>query len=172
VSFDNLVKAIAAFERTLIYGNSPFDRYVFSGDHEALSAQAKRGMHLFYSSRAGCASCHSGFNFEGNWRDAQGQTGKPAFADNGLGGQPMRVPTLRNIALTAPYMHDGRFTTLEAVLDHYARAAEQHLGDARLHSFNLTVGERADLIAFLNTLTDPGLQDHQSGRSAATAAGR
>jgi cytochrome c peroxidase len=158
VSFDNLVKAIAAFERTLIYGNSPFDRYVFSGEHESLSAQAKRGMQLFYSSRAGCASCHSGFNFEGNWRDAQGQTGKPGFADNGLGGPPMRVPTLRNIALTAPYMHDGRFTTLEAVLDHYARAAQRHLGDARLRSFNLSSAERNDLIAFLDTLTDPGLQ--------------
>jgi cytochrome c peroxidase len=157
VTFDNLVKAIAAFERTLIYGNSPFDRYVFSGDHEAISGQAKRGMQLFYSSRAGCGSCHSGFNFEGNWRDAQGQTGKPGFADNGVGDQPMRVPTLRNIALTAPYMHDGRFPTLDAVLDHYASAAERHVGDARLRSFNLSADERADLIAFLNTLTDPAL---------------
>jgi cytochrome c peroxidase len=157
VTFDNLIKAIAAFERTLIYGNSPFDRYVFNGDHEAISGQAKRGMQLFYSSRAGCGSCHSGFNFEGNWRDAQGQTGKPGFADNGVGDQPMRVPTLRNIALTAPYMHDGRFPTLDAVLNHYASAAERHVGDARLRSFNLSADERADLIAFLNTLTDPGL---------------
>jgi cytochrome c peroxidase len=157
VSFDNLVKAIAAFERTLIFGNSPFDRYVFSGEHEAISVQAKRGMRLFYSSRAGCGSCHSGFDFQGNWRDRQGQTGKPAFADNGISDQPMRVPTLRNIALTAPYMHDGRLPTLDAVLDHYARAAERPVGDARLRSFNLSAAERADLIAFLNTLTDSGL---------------
>jgi len=169
VTFDNLVKAVAAFERTLIYGNSPFDRYVFSGEHEALSVQAKHGMQLFYSPRAGCGSCHSGFNFEGNWRDVQGETGQPGFADNGLGGQPMRVPTLRNIALTAPYMHDGRFATLDAVLDHYARAAEQQAGDARLRSFNLSAGERADLIAFLNTLTDTDLAD---GYATATAAGR
>jgi cytochrome c peroxidase len=157
VTFENLVKAIAAFERTLIYGNSPFDRYVFSGEHEAISAQAKRGMQLFYSSRTGCGSCHSGLNFEGNWRDAQGQTGKPGFADNATSDRPMRVPTLRNIALTAPYMHDGRFATLDAVLDHYARAAERHRGDARLRSFNLSGGERADLIAFLNALTDSDL---------------
>jgi cytochrome c peroxidase len=169
VTFDNLVKAVAAFERTLIYGNSPFDRYVFSGQHEALSVQAKHGMQLFYSPGAGCGSCHSGFNFEGNWRDAQGQTGQPGFADNGLGGQPMRVPTLRNIALTAPYMHDGRFATLDAVLDHYARAAEQQVGDARLRSFNLSAGERSDLIAFLNTLTDTNFAD---GYATATAAGR
>jgi cytochrome c peroxidase len=167
VTFDHLIKAIAAFERTLIYGKSPFDRYVFSGDHEAISAQAKRGMQLFYSSRAGCGSCHSGFNFEGNWRDAQGETGKPGFADNGASDRPMRVPTLRNIALTAPYMHDGRFPTLDAVLDHYARAAQRPGGDARLRSFNLSAGERADLIAFLNALTDPGLP-----AGYAAAAGR
>jgi cytochrome c peroxidase len=157
VTFENLIKAIAAFERTLIYGNSPFDRYVFSGEHAAISARAKRGMQLFYSPRAGCGSCHSGFNFEGNWRDVQGETGKPGFADNGVSDQPMRVPTLRNIALTAPYMHDGRFPTLEAVLDHYARIAKRPAGDARLRSFDLSADERADLIAFLNTLTDSEL---------------
>jgi cytochrome c peroxidase len=158
VTFGNIVKAIAAFERTLIFGNSPFDRYVFSGEHEAISVQAKHGMQLFYSPRAGCGTCHSGFNFEGNWRDAQGTTGKPAFADNGTAaGQLMRVPTLRNVALTAPYMHDGRFATLDSVLDHYARAAERGAGDDRLRTFNLSADERADLIAFLNTLTDPEL---------------
>jgi len=155
VTFDNLIRAIAAFERTLIYGNSPFDRYVFGGEHEAISVQAKHGMQLFYSPRAGCGSCHSGLNFAGNWRDRQGQTGKPGFAKNGIGDQPMRVPTLRNIALTAPYMHDGRLATLAATLDHYARTAEQSGADARLRSFNLSAAERADLIAFLNTLTDP-----------------
>ena len=154
VSFEHLVKAIAAFERTLIFGDSPFDRYVFGGEHTAISAQAKRGMQLFYSHQAGCGSCHSGFNFNGNWRDTQGDTGKPGFANNGIGDQLMRVPTLRNIALTAPYMHDGRFATLDAVLDHYARIARQPTSDARLRSFNLSPDERADLIAFLHTLTD------------------
>jgi cytochrome c peroxidase len=155
VSFGNLVKAIAAFERTLIFGGSAFDRYVFGGEHAALSAQAKRGMQLFYSPQAGCGSCHSGFNFNGNWRDSQGDTGKPGFANNGLGDQSMRVPTLRNIALTAPYMHDGRFATLASVLDHYARVAQLPQSDVRLRSFNLSADERAAVIAFLQTLTDP-----------------
>jgi len=154
VTFDNLVKAIAAFERTLIAGDSPFDHYVFQGEHEALSAQQKRGMELFYSPRAGCGSCHSGFNFNGNWRDSQGATGESAFANNGVGDQPMRVPTLRNIVLTAPYMHDGRFETLEAVLDHYAQVAKQTSSDPKLRTFDLSPNDRADLIAFLHALTD------------------
>jgi cytochrome c peroxidase len=154
VTFDNIIKAIAAFERTLIAGDSPFDHYVFRGEHEALSAQEKRGMGLFYSPRAGCGACHSGFNFNGNWRDSQGVTGESAFAINGVGDKPMRVPTLRNIALTAPYMHDGRFSTLEAVLDHYATVAKQPASDAKLRTFNLTTAERADVIAFLHALTD------------------
>jgi len=154
VTFDNLIKAIAAFERTLIAGDSPFDHYVFRGEHDSLSAQQKRGMELFYSPRAGCGGCHSGFNFNGNWRDSQGVTGESAFASNGVGDEPMRVPTLRNIALTAPYMHDGRLGTLEAVLDHYASAAHQPESDPRLRTFNLTAHERGDVIAFLRALTD------------------
>ncbi len=154
VTFDNLIKAIAAFERTLIAGDSPFDHYVFRGEHDALSAQEKRGMQLFYSPRAGCGACHSGFNFNGNWRDSKGVTGEPAFANNGVGNQPMRVPTLRNIALTAPYMHDGRFGTLEAVLDHYASVAQQPARDPKLRTFNLSPDERADVIAFLHALND------------------
>jgi cytochrome c peroxidase len=115
-NLDHLIKAIAAFERTLISGHSPFDEYVFNGEHDALTSDAKRGMALFYSERLGCGSCHSGFNFSGAWRDEQGATAEPTFANNGIGTAPMRVPTLRNVALTAPYMHDGRLSTLEAVL--------------------------------------------------------
>ncbi len=170
VTFGNLVKAIATFERTLIYGSSPFDRYLFDGDHSAISDQAKRGMKLFYSTRGGCGSCHSGLNFTGNWRDAQGETGKPGFANNGTSDRSMRVPTLRNIALTAPYMHDGRFPTLDAVLDHYAQVAQQRRGDTRLYSFDLSVEERADVVAFLETLTDAELA--RAYAPAVLAAGR
>src|SRR5215469_317691 len=74
VTFDHVVRAIAAFERTLISGGSPFDDYVFGGQHAALSEKAKRGMASFFSARVGCARCHSGFNFAGNWRDSQGAT--------------------------------------------------------------------------------------------------
>ena len=160
VTFDRIVKAIAAFERTLISGRSPFDRYVFSGEHGALSAEAKRGMALFFSQAVGCAQCHSGFNFAGNWRDAQGATGRASFADNGTTTRPMRVPTLRNIALTAPYMHDGRFATLAQVLEHYselgrrAQAPEGGHQDRRLPQRPLSARERAELSAFLESLTD------------------
>jgi cytochrome c peroxidase len=160
INVAHIIKAIAAFERTLLDGHSPFDEYVFAGRHDALSPAAKRGMNLFFSARIGCAGCHSGFNFSGNWRDSQGPTGKASFADDGLGAGPMRVPTLRNIALTAPYMHDGRFATLDAVLDHYQRIGRTpdsaHGGqrDPRLKSFTLEATERADLKAFLDSLTD------------------
>jgi cytochrome c peroxidase len=155
VTFDHLVKAIATFERTLISGSSPFDRYVFNGEHEALSGEAKRGMALFFSKRAGCSGCHSGFNFSGNWRDAEGETGRASFARNGTSAQPLRVPTLRNISLTAPYMHDGRFESLAAVLDHYSSVATQAArADHRLPRVPFSSTERAALIAFLDSLTD------------------
>lgn len=161
VSLEHIVKAIAAFERTLISGASPFDRYVFGGEHTALSAEAKRGMALFFSARVGCAACHSGFNFAGNWRDAHGATGQASFASNGTSEQPVRVPTLRNVALTAPYMHDGRFATLPEVLSHYAQLAARRTPaagparDPRLPRAPLSAAEQAALIAFLNSLTDP-----------------
>jgi cytochrome c peroxidase len=160
ITTSRIIKAIAAFERTLIDGHSAFDAYVFDGRHDALSPAAKRGMALFFSKRIGCAGCHSGFNFSGNWRDSAGPTGKASFADDGLGVGPVRVPTLRNIALTAPYMHDGRFATLDAVLDHYQRVGKlpdsAHGGrrDRRLKAFTLNDAERDDLKAFLDSLTE------------------
>jgi cytochrome c peroxidase len=162
VSFVHLVQAIAAFERTLISADSPFDRYVFAGEHDALSPEAKRGMALFFSARIGCAGCHSGFNFAGNWRDAEGATGPPSFARDGTSAQPLRVPTLRNLILTAPYMHDGRFATLAEVLEHYSRlgerrAAGQRPPDRRLPRSALSARERAELSAFLASLTDQSL---------------
>ncbi len=161
ITVQNVIKAIATFERTLISGNSPFDRYVFGDERGALSDEAKRGMALFYSQRIGCGGCHAGFNFSGNWKDAQGATGKASFANNGTSTIPIRVPTLRNVALTSPYMHDGRFATLDEVLDHYSHAGnasdDTHSAqrDPRLRPFTLTPEERRQLIAFLESLTDP-----------------
>jgi cytochrome c peroxidase len=154
-SFPQIVKAIASFERTLISGDSPFDRYVFQGEHDALGEEAKRGMALFFSARAGCAGCHSGFNFAGNWRDAQGETGPASFARNGTSAAALRVPTLRNVSLSAPYMHDGRFATLGEVLDHYSAEARRSVrADRRLPRAPFTEAERAALLAFLGSLTD------------------
>jgi cytochrome c peroxidase len=160
VNLDHLIKAIAAFERTLIFGRSAFDRYVSQGDHGALSGEARRGLALFFSARSGCSGCHSGINFSGNWRDAQGATGAASFARNGTTPTPLRVPTLRNIALTAPYMHDGRYATLAQVLEHYSQLAQRGaLPDRRLPHVAFSVSERLELIAFLESLSDASVSE-------------
>jgi len=156
ISIDHIVKAIAAFERTLMSGRSAFDRYVFDDDQGALSTPAKRGMALFYSGRAGCSQCHSGLNFSGPLRYQGHVHAAASRANTGFG--KMRVPTLRNVALTAPYMHDGSVATLDAVIEHYAAAASQRLGiqrlDPRIQPLHLSAQETHDLVAFLESLTD------------------
>jgi cytochrome c peroxidase len=153
VSMDNAIRAIAAYERTLLSASSPFDRYVFAGDHAALDAVQKRGMALFFSERAGCARCHGGINFAGDWIDRDHPVAKAAFADTGT-GEAVRVPTLRNLPATAPYMHDGRFASLDAVLDHYEELAADPAADPRLRRAPLTTVERAALREFLVSLAD------------------
>jgi cytochrome c peroxidase len=153
LTIDNTIRAIAAYLRTLLSASSPFDRYVFAGEHGALDAAQKRGMELFFSARTGCSACHAGINFANAWIDSEHTTATPVFADTGT-GQFVRVPTLRNLGLTAPYMHDGRFATLDAVLDHYERLAVDPGADARLRRAQLTTDERAGLAAFLRSLDD------------------
>jgi cytochrome c peroxidase len=179
VSMNHIIMAIAAFERTLISGRSPFDRYIFDDESNAISDPAKRGMALFFSPRVGCVQCHSGFNLSGPVV-YQGHLHEQAlFANTGLynldgrGGYPatdrglseithrsadagkFRVPTLRNVAVTGPYMHDGSVPSLADVLDHYARGGEHGpLQDSRVRPFALSQGERGDLVAFLECLTD------------------
>jgi cytochrome c peroxidase len=154
VSMDHLIRAIAAYERTLFAGRSAFDRYVFGGEHAALDAEQKLGMQLFFSERSGCGACHGGINFAGPWVDAGNPQAKATFADTGT-GQSVRVPTLRNLESTAPYMHDGRFASLDAVLDHYERLAVDPVADRRLRRAPLTTAERSSLTAFLRSLNDP-----------------
>jgi cytochrome c peroxidase len=153
VSMDNVIRAIAAYERTLFAGHSPFDDYVFGGEHGALDERQKRGMQLFFSARSGCSSCHGGINFAGPWVDRDEPLVRANFADTGT-GQTVRVPTLRNLGATAPYLHDGRFASLEAVLEHYERLAVDAAADARLRRDPLTTGQRADLLGFLESLND------------------
>jgi len=180
VSAGNVIKAIAAFERTLISGRSAFDRYVFDDDRGALSPPAQRGMALFFSKRVGCGTCHFGVNFSGTIQQAGRSSSKPLFANTAVaathaedtGSLPdaglsevthkaqdrgrFRVPTLRNVALTAPYMHDGSIATLEAVVDHYAQGGRQ-AGRSRniaIRPVVLGAEEKQELIAFLNGLTD------------------
>jgi cytochrome c peroxidase len=191
VTVDNVIRALACFQRTLISGDSPYDRAVYGGDPDAMSASARRGMDLFFSERAECYHCHAGVNFSTSFRSATTEPGPPDFQNNGLydldgaGAYPpgngglyestgdprdqgkFRVPTLRNVAVTAPYMHDGSYATLAEVVDHYA-AGGRHTesgplaGDGRanpnksplVRAFALTAAERADLVAFLESLTD------------------
>jgi cytochrome c peroxidase len=154
VTMDNVVRAIAAYERTLFSGNSAFDRYVFAGEHRAFSDRQKAGMALFFGV-AGCASCHGGINFNGEWVDREHPDAAPSFADTGT-GLAARVPTLRNLATTSPYMHDGRFNALDSVLDHYESLARDPAADPRLRRAALTTDERAALAEFLLSLTDDG----------------
>jgi cytochrome c peroxidase len=150
VSLQNVTKAIAAFERTIISMRSPYDRYRWGGESSAISDSAKRGELLFSSSeRGGCFQCHGGCNFsavrfegskagagEGDPRGGFFNTGVSLYQPPNRGlyeytNRPedvgkFRAPTLRNIALTAPYMHDGSIATLEEVVDHYSAGNMDH----------------------------------------------
>ena len=157
VSLRNVRRAIAAFERTIIAADSPYDRLVWNDDRAALSDGARRGMALFFSERLACSKCHAGFVFSGPSAWEGVKVPEPRLEDNGLGGLS-RVPTLRNVAVTAPYMHDGRFASLEDVVDHYARGGTPSPGRSPLvRGFAVTDGEKRDLVEFLKCLTDDRL---------------
>ncbi len=157
VSLENVQKAIASFERTIFSGRSPYDRLVWRDERDALSKAARRGMALFFSKRLSCSECHSGFTFSGPVVWEGGPPSAPAFEDNGVGGR-FRAPTLRNVAVTAPYMHDGRFATLGAVIDHYSSGGVPSASrSALVRGFAVTEEEKADLVAFLESLTDAEL---------------
>jgi cytochrome c peroxidase len=169
VSMAHSIQAIAAFERTLISGRSAFDRYIFDDDRTAMSQSARRGMALFSSPRTGCSECHSGLNFSapGLFANTGVYTAGGEVEDRGLidvSGRAadlgkFRVPTLRNVALTAPYMHDGSVATLAGVIDRYVAVGANKSADSRLDSklrpLLLDNAARADLVSFLESLTDP-----------------
>ncbi|MBT4775017.1 MAG: c-type cytochrome [Crocinitomicaceae bacterium] len=162
----NLVtKAIAQFERTMVSFNSDYDSYFYQGDTSALTSSEKNGYDLFFG-QAECIHCHSGplLNdpvFRNNGLD-------DVFADLGLGdvtglvsdNGKFKVPTLRNIAESGPYMHDGRFSTLEEVVEHYnsgVQGGSPNLDSEMTHfigGLSLTAAEKADLVSFLKTFTD------------------
>jgi cytochrome c peroxidase len=156
-----LTQALAAFERSIVSTRSPYDRYRYQHDESAISSSAKRGEKLFFSSeKAGCFQCHNGWNFSGPVRHTGNPNAAAELTNTGLGTGIFRAPTLRNIAVTAPYMHDGRFATLAEVLDHYAQGGggENPAGKSKiLRAFPLSPSDREDLLEFLNSLTDPAL---------------
>ncbi|MCI0508121.1 MAG: tryptophan tryptophylquinone biosynthesis enzyme MauG [Gammaproteobacteria bacterium] len=152
-------KAIAAFERTIVSSyNTPFDRWI-KGDESAISEAAKRGFNLF-DGKARCNLCHMGHNFQD---DGFHNIGLPDNTDDGryeikkvkiLKGA-FKTPTLRNISKTAPYMHNGVYSTLEDVLNHYDKggANSAHLSP-NIKPLSLTAGEKEDLQQFLYTLDE------------------
>ena len=160
VSLATVAKAIAAFERTLISAKSPYDRYRYGGDANAISPAAKRGEIVFFSSeKAGCFQCHGGWNLGGMVRYAGSREAPSEFRNTAVERGPavFRTPSLRNIAVTAPYMHDGSLATLETVVDHYAAGGtfpDNPDKDALMRPLPLTAQDKADLVEFLRTLTD------------------
>lgn len=181
----NVTKALASFERSIISARSPFDRYHYERDDTAVSDSARRGETLFFNQHLSCFRCHGGFNFTDSTISERNPDREMEFHNTGLYNLPgllsypppnvgiyeftkapsdagkFKAPTLRNIALTAPYMHDGSIPTLEGVLDHYAAGGKNGHDnpnkDPLIGGFMLTRQDREDLIAFLKSLTDESL---------------
>ncbi len=192
VSRASIIYALAAFSRSMISGGSPYDRFTYGKDGSALDDSARRGLELFFSEKVECYHCHAGVNLTTAFRSHQSGQVERAFENNGLynvGGAGVyppnnpglyeftqraadhgkfRVPPLRNLGFTAPYMHDGSIATLEEVIAMYARGGRRIVdgplaGDGALNpykstlvgGFSLTAQERDDLLAFLRSLDDP-----------------
>lgn len=158
ITTPNVEQALATFERSIVSRDAPFDRWI-SGDPYAISAAAKRGFALF-NGNANCAACHSGWTFtDASFHDI----GVAEDADIGRGRlfpssvklqHAFKTPTLRDVARRGPYMHDGSVATLEDVIDLYDRGGiDRPSRDDDIHPLNLAPGEKADLIAFLQTLS-------------------
>lgn len=192
ITINHVVKAIASYERTLIAGNSPFDRYYFGKDQSAISKSAARGSRIFRR-KGNCANCH-----EISWDNALFTDNRfynvgvgfkrltPVLEELIAGKNPedlaltdlqrselgrfnvtrvlddlgrFKTPTLRNVALTAPYMHDGSLKTLEEVIEHYDKGGDKNrFIDAKIFPLHLTQQEKADLLAFMQSLTSLPVQ--------------
>lgn len=169
LTIERVTKSLAAFERTLVSAESAFDHWN-RGDKNAISASAQRGAELFFGEKGDCWHCHGGFNFTNNafhntGLDSAriGDEGRYRITNNPADFGKFKTPTLRNIALTAPYMHDGRFNTLEEVVRHYNSGGKAHPNaDVLMRPLHLTETEMQDLIALLNALTDENFISKQS----------
>ncbi|GHG06341.1 methylamine utilization protein [Deinococcus piscis] len=158
-SLITLTQALAAFERTIVSYNSPFDRYS-AGDASAMTESAVRGMDIFYG-KAECFHCHVGRHFSDNRSHNNAfllfnpDIGVAQLTDAEEDVGKFITPTLRNVALTAPYMHAGQVPTLEAVIDHYSEGGQPNPNaDPLIRPLDLSEAEQADLLAFLHALTD------------------
>lgn len=156
-----ITRALAAFERTILSGNSIYDQ--FQQGQSGMSESALRGMELFFSDDLSCSGCHSGFNFT-NWAFENNGLYATYYPDSGRAritrdpadAGKFKVPTLRNISVTGPYMHDGSLASLEEVIEHYNSGGQDHPNKSSLiQPLGLSIEQKNDLIRFLETLTDP-----------------
>jgi cytochrome c peroxidase len=158
-----VTRSIAAFERTIVGGDSRYDRYQ-RGDLGALSDSEKRGMDIAMGERGSCFHCHLEFNLTNdqfrndNLYAKYDDIGRAKVTGQAADVGKFKVPTLRNVAVTAPYMHDGSLATLEDVVEHYSSGGVMNdNSDPLIQPLDLTAGEKADLVAFLGALTDESL---------------
>jgi len=159
LDFYVIPRALATFERSLISGNSKYDQY--KKGTLSLSDEEQKGMNLFFSDRTNCSDCHSGFNFTNYQFENNGlyetynDPGRKRLTGLDSDLAKFKVPSLRNIEVTAPYMYDGSLPDLEAVLNHYNSGGKQHPNKSeKIQNLQLNQDEKKQIIAFLKTLTD------------------
>lgn len=166
ITIQDVGRAVASFQRTVLSGNSAVDKYDIGGDQNALSDAAKRGLELFRG-KARCTRCHSGFNFTDEkfhnlgigWDDNKVDLGRYMETKNPEDIGAFKTPTLREISRTAPYMHDGRFKTLEEVVKFYNQGGVKNPHqDNTIIPLEMTEDEQQDLVAMLKSLNGEGWQ--------------
>lgn len=166
IVIEDVGRAIAGFQRTILSGNSPVDKFDTGGDEKALSESARRGLELFRG-KARCTRCHSGFNFTDEkfhnlgigWDNNKVDLGRYMVTKNAEDIGAFKTPTLREIARTAPYMHDGRFKTLEEVVEFYNQGGIKNPHqDNTIIPLELTEQEKQDVVALLRSLNGEGWQ--------------
>lgn len=166
ITIQDVGRAVASFQRTILSGNSAVDKYDIGGDQDALSDSAKRGLELFRG-KARCTRCHSGFNFTDEkfhnlgigWDDNKVDLGRYMETKNPEDIGAFKTPTLREIARTAPYMHDGRFKSLEEVVKFYNQGGVKNPHqDNTIIPLEMTDDEQQDLVAMLKSLNGEGWQ--------------
>lgn len=156
-----ITRAISNFERSLISGNSKYDKHKNTSNSKILNESETKGMNLFFSDKTNCSKCHEGFNFTNYAFENNGlyekykDIGRKRLTEKDEDLEKFKIPTLRNISLTAPYMHDGSIKSLENVINHYNTGGKNNSQKSKLiKPLNLSESEKTDLVAFLKTLTD------------------
>ena len=156
-----ITRALSQFERSMISGQSVYDQEYNYRIEGSMSESALRGKTLFDSERTSCFTCHSGFNFtnysfqNNGLYDEYSDNGRERLTQDPSDKALFKVPSLRNVEVTGPYMHDGSIETLAEVIEHYNSGGSNHINKNKLiQPLNLTETERVDLLAFLESLTD------------------